>query len=284
MRRPSARLSRYCSWLPLQPRCVAQTWPRRLAKPAVPAATSSEESWPVRPCRPVRTQVPCWTACRCGWFSRHQRPVRSSSSVASRGTGSTEASSSSWYSAVPLLVSVCASSRRPPGCRVSSELTSSPASASRWMISTPRPPSCTWADNHSQGRREVLAGAAVGVPVPAQARPPGPAGGGLREQPGGDGDVEGGVRDRPAEDRQIGEVLPEVGAPMDDLGLAGVEGQQEAGAGRTQVHGVHGDSLSVVRKSGAGARDPGSGTPRTGRRRCRRHVASEAYLLKRALT
>ena len=43
--------------------------------------------------------------------------------VASRGTGSTVASSSSWYSAVPLLVSGVASSSRPPGCRVSSELT-----------------------------------------------------------------------------------------------------------------------------------------------------------------
>ena len=53
-------LSANCSWLPLQARCVAQTFPCRLPKPAVPAAKRSEESCPVRPCRPERTQVPCW--------------------------------------------------------------------------------------------------------------------------------------------------------------------------------------------------------------------------------
>ena len=113
--------------------------------------------------------------------------------------------------------------------------------------------------NHPQGRREVLAGAAVGVPVPAEARPSGPAGGGLREQPGGDGDVEGGVGDGPAEDRQIGEVVRRGRRPSGRSRPR--RSRRPAGGWCRQNAGARGawDSLSVVRKSGAGARDPGLG-------------------------
>jgi hypothetical protein len=269
MRRPSVRLSRYCSWLPLQPKCVAHTWPRRLEKPAVPAATSSEESWPVRPCRPVRTQVPCCTVCRCGWFSRHQRPVRSSSSVAFRGTGSTVASSSSWYAAAPLLVSVCASSRRPPGWRVSSELTSSPASESRWMISTPRPPSCTWAETTRRAGEKSWPGPPSAFRCPRRpGRPAQP-----EEACGSSPAVTGMSRAEwgtgPRRIARLGRCSPR-SAPQWTISAS-----PESKASRRLVPaerrctGCMGFAFSCaeVRCWCAG---PRTGTPRTGRRRCRR--------------
>ena len=196
MVRPSATLSANCSWLPLQARCVAQTLPWRLPKPAVPAAKSSEESWPVRPCRPVRTQVPCWMARRCGWRSRHQRPVRSRSSTASRATGSTVASSSSWKGEVPVLVTVWRSSSRPPSCSVRVDATVMPASVSAWTNDGGVRSADIRRPHSAEADGEVVAGNAVGDPVAAQARASLPARGCLRQQPGGDGGVDGGVAGR----------------------------------------------------------------------------------------
>ena len=57
-------------------------------------------SWPVRPCRPSRTWVPSSQGRRWGVRSRHQRPVRSSSSAARAGTGSAARTDCSWRSPV----------------------------------------------------------------------------------------------------------------------------------------------------------------------------------------
>ena len=55
---------------------------------ACPAVSSRVASWPVRPRREARRWVPSEQAERCGDRSRHQRPVRSRTSVARGGSGS----------------------------------------------------------------------------------------------------------------------------------------------------------------------------------------------------
>ena len=86
---PSGSRSTRCTWLPLQATCTAHTSPRRKPKPGVPTTSSRVASWPVRPRRRLRSQVPWRAGCRCGERSRHQRPVRSSTSPARAGSGST---------------------------------------------------------------------------------------------------------------------------------------------------------------------------------------------------
>ena len=66
---------------------MAQTSPRRLAKAGVPATVTYALSAPVRPRRFSRTTVPYAKGRRTGPRSKHQRPVKSSSSTACGGTG-----------------------------------------------------------------------------------------------------------------------------------------------------------------------------------------------------
>ena len=75
------------TWLPLHATCTAHTSPRRVSKPAVPAARISGASGPVRPRRFSRECTPTTNGSRCGDRSRPHRPARSNSSVATGGTG-----------------------------------------------------------------------------------------------------------------------------------------------------------------------------------------------------
>ena len=79
-RRRGGRARRSVTELPLQATCTAQTSPDRKPKPGVPAHRPTVASWPVRPARFSRTQLPIASGCRCGLRSRHQCPVKSSSS------------------------------------------------------------------------------------------------------------------------------------------------------------------------------------------------------------
>ena len=126
---PSGSASTRCSWLPLHAVCTAQTSPVRQSNPRVPAIMSKVASWPVRPRRLARRWVPWSRRLRCGERSRHQRPVRSSTSSARTGSGriarSAETSSGAVSSAV--LVTV-ASTRSTPcsssACRISRRMPS----------------------------------------------------------------------------------------------------------------------------------------------------------------
>ena len=167
---PSGSRSTRCSWLPLHATCVAHTSPDRKPKPAVPATMSSVASWPVRPRRPVRSQVPSASGRRCGERSRHQRPVRSSTSSARAGSGSTarSAPTSSGVSSSEVLVS--AARRRARRARRAGS--APPPRHPRRMPSRAPPPSPSPREAGDPARGGAAAGPVRGVPgVPSQPSP-----------------------------------------------------------------------------------------------------------------
>ena len=166
--------SAYERWLPLQAVCTAQISPVPKSKPRVPAMSSSVASAPVRPRRLSRMCAPCVNACRCGCRSPMCRPVMSSNSVASVGTGSASTSPSTVYAAAPVFVSSALA-------RTSPESVSSIASA--------RPsPACGSVAvdlNLVAGLRDLgqleRRGEVLTVAMPAEPRQPEPARGVLRD-------------------------------------------------------------------------------------------------------
>ena len=233
-------------WAPLGPQpavaAPAEVHAPHLARAVAEARRAGREhaGWrrcPVRPRRCSRTNAPCTKGCRCGCRSRSHRPVRSSSSPARAGSGSTLASSSSAYGSSPSLRRTGRSCSSPPGCRCSSRR-SGEAAPWRRVASTTRLAVVVGQDPvEDEGGREVATAAAARQPGPAAvARRP------LGQQRDGDRHVErgvghgrhGGVRDRL---ELVGGGRAEVGPPGDDRGQAGSAGvEQQAGAGAAQVH------------------------------------------------
>ena len=80
------------AWLPLQREVAPHTPPDRNPNPRSPATSSMACSSPGLPPRDSRTHSPTSKARRCGTRSSAQRPVRSSTSSASTGTGSASSS------------------------------------------------------------------------------------------------------------------------------------------------------------------------------------------------
>ena len=87
-------------------------------------------SWPVRPWRASRRCVPCTHGWRCGVRSLHQRPVRSSSSVAWAPTGSAVRTEARWRLPSAVLVTDVRACRSPAASSDSATRTDQPASSS----------------------------------------------------------------------------------------------------------------------------------------------------------
>ena len=81
------------TWLPDHARCTPHTRPARNPNPGTPAHSSVALSCPGRPPHASRTHAPWWNGMCCGVRSCAHRPVKSSSSSASVGTGSAGSSS-----------------------------------------------------------------------------------------------------------------------------------------------------------------------------------------------
>ena len=123
-----------------------------------------------------------------------------------------------------------------------------PASGSGWTMTAESPVGASAAGTTRSRTEKSRPETPSAIRCPRRPGRPAPAGGGLREQPGGDGGVEGGVAGRArVRMARSGRVFAKVGAPVDDLGLPAVEADHQAGAGGTEVQGVHRESLSVVR-------------------------------------
>jgi hypothetical protein len=117
----------------------AQTSPDRKPNPLVPAAMMRVASVPVRPRRLSRTKAPVPNGRRCGTRSRQCRPVRSSNSVASVGTGRASTRPSSSYRVVACSLRTAALSRSSPEgvSSISMDSASAAAESAPWMVRLP---------------------------------------------------------------------------------------------------------------------------------------------------
>ena len=127
---PRADRSAHASVSPLQATWVAHTSPLRNPNPVVPAASRNASSWPPRPWRPSRLWTPCSRVRRIGRRSRLHRPLKSRSSVARAGTGSTTAARPMPSDPRPRFSTRCRSRRTPVSVSSSSVMTATDAAAS----------------------------------------------------------------------------------------------------------------------------------------------------------
>ena len=109
-------------------------------------------SCPVCPRRPSRSHGPSVSRCRCGIRSAACRPVKSSTSPASAGSGKTTSRLSTTYGSRPVLASVCRARMAPPGTASTSVDSRSPATASL-AATRARAPSCSIAAARKRGDR-----------------------------------------------------------------------------------------------------------------------------------
>ncbi len=136
---PSGEASAHSSVSPLHAACTAHTSPVRNPKLGVPAASRNALSCPPRPCRPSRACTPCASGRRIGRRSRPHTPLKSCSSVARAGIGSTDAARVTtsgprpWFSISRRVVST------PSGVSSSGTRIATPASSSVRSNTTERP-------------------------------------------------------------------------------------------------------------------------------------------------
>jgi len=136
---PSGRRSARWTWSPLQAVCTPHTSPCPNPKPGDPAVSRRVESCPVRPRREARMRVPMERSCRWGARSRHQRPVRSRTSAASRGRGMVTRRVSRVHGAPAVLVTVLRARTSPEASSLSSQRSSSPSVTARTVTVPPVP-------------------------------------------------------------------------------------------------------------------------------------------------